>query len=654
MLLSVIIVNYNVQYFLEQALLSVRKASKGIDSEIIVVDNASTDNSVSMVQDKFPEAILIANRNNLGFSRANNQGILISKGRYVLLLNPDTIVREDTFRKCIDFMELHPDAGILGVKMIDGSGTFLPESKRGFPSPFVAFSKVFGLSGLFPKSRLFARYHLGYLDENQNHEIDVVAGAFMFLRKKALEKTGLLDESFFMYGEDIDLSFRIKKAGYTVNYFADTTIIHYKGESTRKGSINYILTFYNAMKIFARKHFSGSKATVFIALIYCAIYLRAFLALLTGFLQRFHVVLLDMLAIGSGLVLIKYLWASLYFHDPGYYEGTLVYWNHTIYLVIWLGTLFMSGGYDEPFNLRRLYKSLLLGTLIISALYAFLPLQLRPSRIIILLGTAWAIIATTLIRSTLHFYKKGNFNVGQLKPENLLIVGSINESQRVRDLLKQTNIPKNIIGTVSAEVGDKDDRYLASLDNLKDLARIFGAKEIIFCSKDISANEIMQWMANLGPDIKYRILPTDSISIIGSSSKNTAGELYTIEIKYQIVTQGAKRNKRLVDFVLAASALALSPIVVLFLKDRRNVLKTVVSVFIGKKSWTGYCLKFGEPQMLPKIKPGIFSPCDVFYETDFDEKMVQHVNFFYAKDYNMLEDVKIILVNCKRKITELF
>ncbi|MEZ4985741.1 MAG: glycosyltransferase family 2 protein [Saprospiraceae bacterium] len=239
MKLSIVIVNYNVRYFLEQALLSVRKAIRAIDAEVFVVDNNSVDDSVAVVREKFPEVKLIANADNPGFSIANNQAIRQSKGQYVLLLNPDTVVEEDTFEKCIAFMDAHPEAGAVGVRMIDGAGKFLPESKRGFPSPWVAFAKSFGLSALFPTSRLFNHYHLGYLNEMETHEIEVLAGAFMFMRRAALDKAGLLDEAFFMYGEDIDLSYRIVLAGYKNYYLPETSIIHYKGESTKKGSLNY-------------------------------------------------------------------------------------------------------------------------------------------------------------------------------------------------------------------------------------------------------------------------------------------------------------------------------------------------------------------------------------------------------------------------------
>jgi GT2 family glycosyltransferase len=219
--LSVIIVNYNVKYFLEQCLHSVVKSLAGINGEIIVVDNNSVDGSNQMVNEKFHDVILIANKRNEGFSKANNQGIQIAKGRYILILNPDTILQEDTLQKCFNFMEAHPNAGSLGVKMIDGKGNYLPESKRSLPTPLVSFYKIFGLSTLFPRSRTFGRYHMGYLNKDEVHKIEILPGAFMFIRKSVLDRIGMLDESFFMYGEDIDLSYRIIQAGFDNYYYPE-------------------------------------------------------------------------------------------------------------------------------------------------------------------------------------------------------------------------------------------------------------------------------------------------------------------------------------------------------------------------------------------------------------------------------------------------
>ena len=278
--LSIIIVNYNVKLLLEQCLLSVRRAIKKMTAEIFVVDNNSSDGSVDYLQPKFPEIIFIRNKDNPGFSKANNQAIRQTRGKYVLLLNPDTVIGENTLQKTCQFMETHSEAGGIGVKMINGHGRFLPESKRSYPSPWNSFCKMFGLSYLFPNSRCFAKYQLRYLDENQTHKVEVLSGAFMLLRQETLKKIGLLDERFFMYGEDIDLSYRIILGGYT-NYYLPETIIHYKGESTRKNDIAYVKTFYNAMLLFFKKYYPRS-GYVYSSIIQVAIYLRENIELISN------------------------------------------------------------------------------------------------------------------------------------------------------------------------------------------------------------------------------------------------------------------------------------------------------------------------------------------------------------------------------------
>lgn len=285
MKLSVIIVNFNVKYFLEQCLFSVRKAAMGMNVEVFVIDNASTDGSREWLERTFTEITFIWNNHNYGFAKANNQALKMAGGDYILFLNPDTILPEDCFQKCIQHLANHPEAGALGVCMLDGSGRFLKESKRGFPTPMAAFFKLTGLSSLFPKSAFFSHYHMGHLDPSVNHETDVLAGAFMMVRKEVLDKTGGFDESFFMYGEDIDLSYRIQEAGYNNLYFADCPIIHFKGESTRKGTLNYVRLFYGAMAIFARKHYGGMSAGIFSFCIHLAIWIRALFSAAGHFLR---------------------------------------------------------------------------------------------------------------------------------------------------------------------------------------------------------------------------------------------------------------------------------------------------------------------------------------------------------------------------------
>ena len=644
MKLSVIIVNYNVQYFLEQALLSVRKASSGLAVEVFVVDNNSVDDSVNMVREKFPEVNMIPNKSNPGFAKANNQAIRQAQGEYILLLNPDTVVEEDTFEKCLAFMDEHPEAGGLGVRMIDGSGKFLPESKRGFPDPWVAFCKTFGLSRIFNKSRIFNHYHLGYLPEKETNEVEVLAGAYMWLRKSVLDEIGLLDEAFFMYGEDIDLSYRIIQAGYKNYYLPSATIIHYKGESTKKGSLNYVKTFYQAMIIFARKHFRGPNARLFVGMLQLAIYLRAFLTIFTGFFKRIALPLADGLILFGGLWLMKHFWAVYHFKDPDYYEVSFLYFNAPLYTLLWLGAIFFSGGYDEPWNLRRLFRGLLVGSLIISAVYGFLDMAYRNSRALIVLGALWSLGALGSFRLLLHFLLYKNFAVGRERRQNLAIVGSESESERVQQLLQSAQIQKNLIGNIAASE-ENQKGVLGYLDQLDEIVHIYKLDELIFCSKDIPSQQIMHWMSRLGPGIEYKILPQESISIIGSSSKNAAGELYTIDIRFNIAQPLERRNKRVLDILLALGLLISWPLQLFLVKKPLGLLKNIFQVIGGQKSWVGYkvstALNIPETY-LPSIRPGILSPVHGLQKKDLTLETEQRLNFLYAKDYRTGMDLEII------------
>lgn len=643
MKLSVIIVNYNVRHFLEQALLSVRRAASGLAVEVFVVDNNSVDDSIKMVREKFPEVHLIANTDNPGFSIANNQAIRLSKGKYVLLLNPDTVVEEDTFKHCIRYMDDHPKAGALGVRMIDGSGTFLPESKRGFPSPWVAFCKTFGLSRLFPRSRWFNHYHLGYLPEMETHEVEVLAGAFLWMRRRVLDEVGLLDEAFFMYGEDIDLSYRITQGGYQNIYYPHTSIIHYKGESTKRGSLNYVRAFYQAMIIFARKHFTGQRARVFIVMLQAAIYFRAFLTLVGNWSRRLALPLLDGALIAGGLWFLKNFWATYHFQNPEYYGWEFLYVNLPLYTGAWLTGIYLSGGYDERDHLFRTLRGLLAATVLLAAIYGFLDLAYRSSRAIILMGAAWAMVATAGVRLGLQFFRHGNFNLYESsQPQKLVIVGTEAESQRVQSLLHKAQVQKNIIGTVAPFSDIDRQTYLSTLPQLSEVVRIYGIQEIIFCSKDVSAQNIMHWMSDLGPDILYKIVPQESMSIIGSSSKNSSGELYTIAIQFRIAQPTQARSKRLLDIAVALVLLLTLPVHLLLIPGRRRLLQRIFQVLLGRMSWVGYAPIPKGTAHLPTLRPGVLSSRHAFPHLPLDTPTLERLNFLYAKDYRVGKDVAIL------------
>lgn len=651
MKLSIVIVNYNVEHFLEQCLFSVRKAIANIEAEVYVVDNNSVDGSLKMLAEKFPEVKVIANKDNVGFSRANNQAIRVSTGEYVLLLNPDTVVEDDTFTKTIEFMDTHPDAGGLGVKMVDGKGRFLPESKRGLPTPATAFYKMFGFTKLFPHSKRFASYYMGHLDNDEINEVEILAGAFMLMRRETLDKCGLLDETFFMYGEDIDLSYRITLAGYKNYYYPKTRIIHYKGESTKKTSVNYVLVFYKAMEIFVKKHFANDGAKTFSFLINIAIYIKAFLALLSQFFSKAVQPLTDAILGYAGLATISYFWGNTIIYDGyGSYPPTLFAIILPIYLLIWLTTSYFSGGYDKPYKIAPAISGIFVGSLLILVLYALLPESLRFSRALILLGMLWVAAEMSFSRWLGYMLKRPNFQYGKNAKKRFLVIGSQSETQRVENLLQSTSIKPDFIGLITPyEDKDVPDNYLGNLHQVPDIIDTYKINEIIFCSKDISHQLIIDKMEEWHSSLDYKIAPEDTLSIIGSNSINTRGDLYTIDIK-TISTNSNKRKKRLFDIVSSIMGITLWIFLVFFINKPLFFLKSCFKVLFGKYSWIGYCkVNDNEKLRLPKIKKGIFDPSTNISRIGLTEEEKEQLNLMYARDYSLAKDINFFLKALKKQ-----
>ncbi len=636
MKLSVIIVNYNVKHFLEQCLYSVRKAAKGMDVEVWVVDNNSVDGSIEMLKEKFPEVKLIENKKNAGFSVANNQAIKQSTGEYVLLLNPDTIVEEETFTKTIAFMDEHPEAGALGVKMIDGTGHFLPESKRALPTPEVAFYKIFGLAFLFPKSKKFGKYHLTYLSQDEVNKVDVLAGAFMLIRKAALDKAGLLDETFFMYGEDIDISYRITQAGYNNYYFPLTRIIHYKGESTKKSSVNYVIVFYNAMRIFAQKHFAHKNARLFSFLMNMAIFFRASIAILHRFANKMILPFIDFVTIYAGYYFISLFYADVKFSSQEYFSRIFLLLILPCYILMWLFSILFSGGYDKPIKQWKIIRGILWGTGFILIMYALLPDAFRFSRALILIGTVWVVLALTTIRALLMVFKVKGFASYNRR---LLIIGEEEESKRVHGLLEKTGVKIEELRYLSPEEGQNGERF----NKWSETVKIYNINEVIFCAKSMPSQTIMDAMSTISaPELEFKIAPPESWAIIGSNSIHTSGELYMIDV-HAINTTPNIRNKRLFDVILSLLLLAVSPIICWIQKKPVGLFGNLFWVIIGEKSWVGYA-SANETQksthLLPSIKKGVLSPVDAL-PTSSDNSTIHDVNTIYARDYKVATDIRI-------------
>jgi GT2 family glycosyltransferase len=645
--LSIIIVNYNVKHFLEQCLISVFNAIKNIETEVFVVDNNSVDGSCSMIKEKYPSVILIENKINYGFSVANNQALKIAKGKYNLLLNPDTVVEEDSFQKCLNFMDTHPEAGALGVKMIDGKGQFLPESKRALPTPSVSFYKIFGLSKLFPHSKKFAQYHLGHLDNNTINEIEILPGAFMFMRKEALDKTGLLDEDYFMYGEDIDLSYRITKAGYKNYYYPETTIIHYKGESTKKGSLNYVFIFYNAMIIFARKHFSKKNAKLYSIIINLAIYFRAFMAILNRFIKNAFLPILDIVSIFLSFYFLKPLWEQYKFGDIGYYPSEFLNIAVPSYIIVWIISLWFNNGYSKHINLLNLLKGIFIGSVVILAFYALLPLNFRFSRALILIGTISSLIVIPVNRLLIHYINYFPQKYKQTKELQIVVVGLKEEIERISGIIKEAEIKPKIIGNVSPNTETQESYHIGNFSQLNEIIKIHKIDEIVFCAKDIPSNQIISSMLELtGLNINFKIAQPDTLSIIGSNSIETSGELYSIDIN-AISKEENIRSKRVFDIFSSLFIFILSPFILLLPSFKVNLLSNCFKVLINKKTWVGYYSQNTNPSHLPKIKKGVLNPLDLIKNTNPTNTFIKNSNMVYAKDYTIWNDLKILIKGFK-------
>jgi len=652
--LSVIIVNYNVKFFLEQCLLSVRNSSINDNIEILVVDNNSVDGSVAMIKEKFPEVILIENKENLGFSKANNMAINRANAEYILLLNPDTIVQYDSFEKCVRFMDENPQAGGLGVKMLDGKGRFLPESKRGLPTPMVALWKIVGLSSLFPKSKIFGKYHLGYLDKEKTHEVPVLSGAYMFMRKKTLEQTGLLDEAFFMYGEDIDLSYRIVQSGYKNYYFPETRIIHYKGESTKKSSINYVFVFYKAMIIFAKKHFSRSNARILELLILFAIWFRASIAVMSRLAQRAFLPLSDALIIFTGMFFIKEYWETAIKHaETGYYPEYYTFLIVPAYICIWLFCVFIWGGYDRPIQALKILKGLFAGTVFILVIYALLPEEFRFSRALLLFGALWAGFAVIGYRNILSLSGFRRFKIGNYPDRKFIIIGDHKEAARVLLLMQETKAAPGFIGFVNPDLkATSDEDFLGNISQLQEIIMIYSVNEIIFCAKNIPPENIIDFMSEFaGKQIDFKIAPQESLFIIGSNSVHTTGDLYGISLS-AIMRPENRRSKRLLDLSASMFFLLFWPLICLLVKKPFGLIRNSINVLHGKKTWVGYIPVCAKKQdntkgKAPAIKPGILNPADALSMKELSDDNKIRLNMLYARDYKTWNDIGIIMKGIK-------
>ena len=636
--ISIIIVNYNVQQFLKQCLQSIYASVHNLSVEVIVVDNNSVDGSISMMKKDFPSIRLIENAQNLGFSKANNIGIGEAKGRYVLLLNPDTLLEEDCLQKCFEFSEREEKIGAIGVKLLDGKGAYLPESKRGFPSPWISIAKFTGLGKLFSKSSFFNGYYMGHLSSDETTDVDVLCGAFMFIPSKVLDDVGLLDEAFFMYGEDIDLSYRIQESGYRVVYFPQTSIIHFKGESTKKASYNYVKTFYGAMKIFAKKHTKGNNAAVNLWFLNTAIIVLGVLSFLKSNLTKILPLILD-LVVGTLVVFgVSYLWQVSFFNSNQYFSDPLFYYFIGGVVALLVLILYIIGHYDRDAKKRRFIMIGFISLLLMLSIYGLLPSEVRFSRTVISISTLLLLFTFFNTRKLWNKIRYGVWRYEKDSYKRILIVGNKGSAESLIPILNERYRDSQILGVVAPDATAMNSYYINSLDALPHVSKIMKVNEIIFCTKDLGNSNIFSSMALMGGEYSFKLANTTNDGIVGSTDKKTTGDWFTEDIQFNIDTDSNHRIKRLFDIGMTVITLVLFPLFAVYSKGSRKILSNAFKVLIGRLTWIGY-----DDQLLglPSIKSAVMPVLDLYR---FDVKLAQDnklLAMHYAKNYSVVMDFEM-------------
>ncbi len=567
--ISLVIVNYNVKEFLANLLTSVEKARGNLALEIFVVDNDSSDGSMAYLRRRFPQVTFIENRENVGFGRANNQAIRLARGTYTLLINPDTLIEEDTLRVMFEHMELHPKTGAAGCKILNPDGTFADESRRTVPTPWNALGKVLGLAALFPKSKAFAGYYMNWLDEDTPSEVPVISGSFMFFRTDILKQLGGFDERFFMYGEDIDLCYRLTQAGMVIDYVPATSIIHYKGESTKKDNIDYIIIFNKALYQFFEKHYSYSYTLLFRLIIVTGIVVRGVIGYAKTLLRRISQPLID-------LIILNVLVFIAFIVRYGIYPSEVMERYEPRYLVynVCIVVLYIIAGkyYDLYGTNRHSAAAVLKATLfaiIGTAVITYFLREYAFSRWILLM----AAVSGALLLSTLRLIRKNTrrsqqFATGQFQPSRILVVGlNDNTADLIRKIRGRVDWNYQISGIVSAQSRSEMEEVeripvLGNIGQIASLCRYHKVGQVFFLVDAVSHEQVLHAMTQLqGLDLVFKIVPNTLDYIIGKSNVEYLDNIPVVDVQLLYYTTWSRFAKRNFDLILSTTLVVmLSPI----------------------------------------------------------------------------------------------
>lgn len=648
--ISIIIVNYNVKELLEQCILSIFAASKNLKVEVIVVDNNSFDGSVDFLKEKFPSSHcvkIISLDRNLGFAKANNVGAKAASGEYLLILNPDTILQEDTIEKTLAFYKKDPSVGAVTCKLILPSGKLDLACRRSFPTPSVALYRILGLSRLFPKSKIFGKYNLTYLNENIACEVDAIAGAFMLIKKENYDKIGGFDEDYFMYGEDLDLCFRIKKFGYKIYYNPETSIVHYKGESTKKSSLSYVNNFYGAMQIFVRKNLH-TNFWLLDFIIKISILYRASVSYFKRIMLNFYPVIIDLVFIVAGM-LIAIVQRFEYFPLEAYIPVII------IYSIVWIIVLALSGSYmrSDKYSIIKLLTGILVGFFINSSVTYFFN-EFAFSRVVVIRTTfnAFLLLAAWRLAANIYQYsRKKSF----FKTVKTLIIGKNDETEEfISKLRRRVDSDYDVVGYISTD-GNEPDKFIGNLNNINDVIVSYKINNIVFAKSELTNQLILDLMWKLKRfNLSYNILSSDSEILLGKSALDKIDDIYLMQIEYNINKKFNIFVKRIFDIIIGIVVLfTLYPFVFLsnkiakFDEKKNRFTKKILLVpkvlsgkfsFVGRATWD---VTATGKQFLGKN--GLTGLVQINFYKDLTSDEIEFYNYYYAKNQSLALDIEIIL-----------
>ena len=663
--LSIIIVNYNVRQFLENSLSSIKRAMEGIEGEIFVVDNASEDGSVEKVRTKFPDVRVIENKENVGFARGNNAALKCARGKYFLLINPDTIVQEDTLRVMLKFFDESPDVGLAGCKILNSDGSFQLPCRRSFPTPWVAFTKISGLSSLFPRSRMFGQYNLTYLSPDETYEVEAISGSFMMGRRDAYERVGGLDEAFFLYGEDLDWCYRFSKAGYRVFYVHSTKIVHFKGESTRRSDIDEIKLFYQAMQQFVEKHFSSSPI-VEISLSF-AIMARAAIAFIAKTGRPLLLAVTDFILIDLVLMLAEYAHFGRFFKFPEY--AYPIVW--TVPSCIVVASMYFLGVYtSRRHSVLRAGVAVAVSYVLISATIYFAK-DFAFSRAVVLISGFMAFLILPGWRVALKRFGRGTHHaVGRksLFGRRTVIVGTGRAGQEVlRKLRARVDDGYDVLGFIGLhrkEVGEKiaGVDVIGSIDNVGKVINERGVGEVIFSTEGLSYTDMLSVISRSNSrDVNFRLVPNSLEAIIGKTRIDQLDNIPLVDIEYNLHRSSNRIVKRLFDVACAVVLICLAYPFAYFSKRvkgehrigtaARNLL-LLPHVLSGTLSMVGRPLSDPDDTARSVIGAGMHQEflgpkgltglVQINQREDLGQEEIERYKLYYAKNQSLVLDCEIV------------